>query len=147
MSDPPAHFQSHTCAKKFAMLTFLFFISMIHGWSSMRHGLALRAVSFSKLHTYSQQPSSSSNSAADPSHKGLCTHQHAMKYLKFSLHLMPSSGSSFNSGIGCLTMYVNKSMRPWRAWSLPSAWLPKGKRCCATSRSVTPNDHTSDVIV
>lgn len=32
------------------MLTFLFFISIIHGWSSILHGLARRAVSFSRLH-------------------------------------------------------------------------------------------------
>lgn len=34
------------------MLTFLFFISIIHGWSSILHGLARRAVSFSRLHSF-----------------------------------------------------------------------------------------------
>ena len=43
------------------------------------------------------------------------TYQHAMKYFMLSLHLIPSSGSSFNSGIGCLTMYVSRSMSPARA--------------------------------
>ena len=32
------------------------------------------------------------------------TYQHSMKYLKFSLHLIPFSSSSFNFGIVCLTM-------------------------------------------
>lgn len=42
-------FQSHTCFKKFAMLTFLFFMSNTHGCSSIRHGVALRGGSFSRL--------------------------------------------------------------------------------------------------
>lgn len=32
------------------------------------------------------------------------THQHSMKYLKFSLHLSLFSGSSFSFGMGCRTM-------------------------------------------
>ena len=35
---------------------------------------------------------------------GRVTHQHSIKYLKFSLHLIPFSSSSFNFGIGCLTI-------------------------------------------
>lgn len=42
-------FQSHTCWRNFSMLTFLLFISTIHGCSSMRHGVARRAGSFSRL--------------------------------------------------------------------------------------------------
>ena len=42
-------FQSQTCAKKCAMLTFLVFISTIHGCSSIRHGVARLAGSFSRL--------------------------------------------------------------------------------------------------
>lgn len=35
---------------------------------------------------------------------GGSTHQHSMKYLKFSLHLSLFSGSSFSFGMGCRTM-------------------------------------------
>lgn len=74
------------------------------------------------------------------------TYQHSMKYLKLSLHLIPFSGSSFSFGIGCRTIYVNKSISPARGCiSVPSAG--KGNRCWATSSNVTPVLHTSDVIV
>src|SRR4051794_20456669 len=66
--------------------------------------------------------------------EGRETYQHSIKYLKLSLHLIPLSGSSFSFGIGCLTIYVNKSISPARGCiSVPSAG--KGKRCCATSSS------------
>lgn len=83
-------------------------------------------------------------------HKGIDfekkTYQHSMKYLKFSLHLISASGSFFNFGIGCLTIYVKRSISPaFGCISVPSAG--KGKRCCATSSSVTPRDHTSEVMV
>ena len=75
-----------------------------------------------------------------------CTYQHSMKYLKFSLHLIEFSGSSLSFGIGCLTMYVNRSIKPALGCiSVPSAG--NGKRCCATSRRVTPSDQTSEVMV
>ena len=42
-------FQSHTCFRKLAMLTFLDLMSIIHGCSSIRQGVALRGGSFSRL--------------------------------------------------------------------------------------------------
>jgi len=57
---------------------FFDFISTIHGCSSIRQGVALRGQSFSR--------------------------QHSIKYLKFSDHLMPFSGSSLSLGMGCRTM-------------------------------------------
>jgi len=78
------------------MLTFLCFISIIHGWSNILQGLARRAVSFSRLwHASAHNSGLRGDTEA---------HQHEMKYLKPSLHLIPSSGSSFSSGIGCRTM-------------------------------------------
>ena len=74
------------------------------------------------------------------------THQHSMKYLNSPLHLMLFSGSSFNVGVGCRTMYVSRSMRPALGCiSVPSAG--NGNRCWATSSKVTPNDQTSEVMV
>lgn len=75
------------------------------------------------------------------------THQHAMKYFMFSLHLIPMAGSSRNSGIGCRTIYVRRSITFDLALAPLSSCCPNGNRCCATSRSVTPNDQTSDVMV
>ena len=49
------------------MLTFLFFISIIHGWSSILHGLARRAVSFSRLHpSILAKPTNEGNRAKAP---------------------------------------------------------------------------------
>ena len=45
----PQSFQSQTCRKKCSMLTFLLCISTIQGCSIMRHGVALRDGSFSRL--------------------------------------------------------------------------------------------------
>lgn len=47
-------FQSQTCFTKFAMLTFLFFMSCIHGCSSIRQGVARRGGSFSRLKDVSE---------------------------------------------------------------------------------------------
>lgn len=77
------------------MLTFLDFISTIQGCSSMRHGVARRGHSFSKLHKISDH-------LLNQKHR--VTHQHSIKYLKFSDHLMLFSGSSLSFGIGCRTM-------------------------------------------
>jgi hypothetical protein len=76
------------------MLTFLDFISTIQGCSSIRQGVALRGHSFSRLCKVSRAVLSNEEG----------TYQHSMKYLKFSDHLMPASGSSFSVGIGCRTM-------------------------------------------
>lgn len=112
--------QSQTCFRKASMLTFLLFISTIQGCSNILQGVALLAGVFSK--------------------------QHSMKYFIPSPHLIPFSGSSLSFGIGCATMYVSRSIRPALGCiSVPSAG--NGKRCCATSRSVTPKDQTSDVMV
>lgn len=74
------------------------------------------------------------------------SYQHSMKYLKLELHVRLFSGSSFNLGIGCRTIYVNKSIRPALGFiSVPSAG--KGNRCCATSSNVTPKLQTSLVMV
>ena len=72
------------------MLTFLDFISTIQGCSSMRQGVALRGHSFSRLSDVSKVIQ----------REDWYTYQHSMKYLKFSDHLMPASGSSFSVGIG-----------------------------------------------
>lgn len=116
--------QSQTLLRNEAMLTRLDLISNIHGCSSIRQGVALRLGSFSRLHS--------------------------MKYLKFSLHRMscPSGVpiSSLSFGMGCETMYVKRSISPALGCiSVPSAG--KGNLCCATSSSVTPKLHTSEVMV
>lgn len=49
MFDLNQSFQSHTCFRKWAILTFFPFISTIHGCSSIRHGVARRGGSFSRL--------------------------------------------------------------------------------------------------
>jgi hypothetical protein len=76
------------------MLTFFDFISTIQGCSSMRQGVARRGHSFSRLYIVS----------SDQLRNNQDTYQHSIKYLKFSVHLMPLSGSSLSFGIGCRTM-------------------------------------------
>lgn len=151
------------------MLTRLPFISTIQGCSSIRHGVARRAGSFSRLSGLSAFASFQCFglplrfATLSCFHDLFClqllssplagvgkgTYQHSMKYLKFSPHLIPlpcSSTSSFSFGIGCRTMYVRRSINPALGCiSLPSAG--KGKRCCATSSSVTPKLQTSEVMV
>lgn len=51
-NDQSCH--SHTLFRNVAIETFLPFISTIHGCSSMRHGVALRGCSFSRLLNGSQ---------------------------------------------------------------------------------------------
>ena len=90
-------FQSHTWRRKCSTLTFLLFISTIQGCSSMRHGVARRGGSFSRLRI-----------------SGLAyhlvlggeevTYQHSIKYLKLSDQTIPCSGSSLSFGIGCRTI-------------------------------------------
>lgn len=139
LSFAGSHFSSQpqTVERKCAMLTRLARISIIHGCSSIRHGEARRDGSFSRLEFVS---------GCFSLRDRRWTYQHSMKYLKLSLHLMPASGSSFSFGIGCRTIYVNRSINPARGCiSVPSAG--NGKRCCATSSKVTPVDQTSEVMV
>ena len=96
--------------------------------------------------THTSQHHHPDNEVLHPRHSCDCTYLHSMKYLKFALHFNLLSGSSFSFGIGCRTIYVSKSIRPALGFiSVPSAG--KGKRCCATSSKVTPNDQTSEVMV
>lgn len=100
----------HTCLKKAPMLTFLFLMSSIQGCSSIRHGVALRGGSFSRLYIDNYQISLIF-SFSELREKG--PYQHSIKYLKFSDHFTLSP-SSFNFGIGCRTIYVRRSIRPAR---------------------------------
>jgi hypothetical protein len=105
---------SQTFFRNVDIETFLPFISTIHGCSSIRHGVALRVCSFSRLRI--------EVSLAKAHKRCGRTYQHSMKYLKLSLHLMLFSGSSLNTGMGCRTMYVSKSIRPALGCiSVPSA--------------------------
>jgi len=77
------------------MLTFFAFISTIHGCSSIRHGVARRLLSFSRL--CNKLVSTCLCSCSSRKSK---TYQHSMKYLKFSLQRIPASCSSRSFGIG-----------------------------------------------
>lgn len=148
------------------MLTFFPFISTIHGCSSIRHGVARRAGSFSRLPSLDISPQfpvtlppSHPRTNPTPSNRRIKqkqskanrqTHQHSIKYFIFWLHRIsgsaPFAGSSFSFGSGWPTMYWMISMSPARGCiSVPSAG--KGKRCWATSKRVTPRDQTSEVMV
>lgn len=129
--------QSQTVFKNCVMSTRFVFISTIQGCFMMCHGVALLVESFSRLRNCQYSPR-----LRIP----IPTYQHSMKYLKLGLHVRLFSGSSFNLGIGCRTIYVRRSIRPARGFiSVPSAG--KGNRCCATSSNVTPRLQTSLVMV
>lgn len=97
LAPEPSSFQSQTVDKNFTMSTgFFCFISSIQGCSNIRQGVARRDGSFSKLNR------KSANCASF--FKDRITYQHSIKYLKYSDHFNPLSSSSFNFGIGCLTI-------------------------------------------
>jgi hypothetical protein len=94
----PQSCQSQTVFKNCTMFTRLPFISTIQGCSSMRQGVARRSACFSRLHVQSQHINPNVKESKES------TYQHSIKYLKFSLHLMPSAGSSLSLGIGWRTI-------------------------------------------